>query len=325
MRAPWTGSSTLTTTSGDSATCRGSWGRCSRVSSAPTSRSGATTRSRSIRATSRGAASRSRFTCRPTGRLRASGRRGGVGAGGGRPNRLPPRHRGLRRSARPGRGRGAQGAEPVPAAARHPHAAPLARKRAVPLRRRAGCDERCGAAPRRRAADQVRFRFRAAESSPAQMEDGAAFAEAFPDVPMALAHCGMPEDLTPEGWQARGAWAWKGSPPCPASRSSSRGSAPSFIGSMRPISSARCARPSRSSGRKRCLWGSNFPIEKLWTDYASLLDAFRKVAGPLERGGPGADICGHCTAALSAVTGSRSQLANTGNGEDIRQWRSNAC
>ena len=26
-------------------------------------------------------------------------------------------------------------------------------------------------------------------------------------------------------------------------------------------------------GPRRCLWGSNFPIEKLWTDYASLIAA----------------------------------------------------
>ena len=25
------------------------------------------------------------------------------------------------------------------------------------------------------------------------------------------------------------------------------------------------------SARARCLWGSNFPVEKLWTDYASLM------------------------------------------------------
>jgi predicted TIM-barrel fold metal-dependent hydrolase len=28
-------------------------------------------------------------------------------------------------------------------------------------------------------------------------------------------------------------------------------------------------------GAKRCLYGSNFPIEKLWTDYASLIAAYR--------------------------------------------------
>jgi predicted TIM-barrel fold metal-dependent hydrolase len=28
-------------------------------------------------------------------------------------------------------------------------------------------------------------------------------------------------------------------------------------------------------GAERCLWGSNFPIEKLWTDYGSIVDAIR--------------------------------------------------
>ena len=34
-------------------------------------------------------------------------------------------------------------------------------------------------------------------------------------------------------------------------------------------------------GADRCLWGSNFPIEKLWTSYATLLDAHRQAAGGL--------------------------------------------
>jgi predicted TIM-barrel fold metal-dependent hydrolase len=34
-------------------------------------------------------------------------------------------------------------------------------------------------------------------------------------------------------------------------------------------------------GADRCLWGSNFPIEKLWTSYAALLDAHRRGAGGL--------------------------------------------
>ncbi len=34
-------------------------------------------------------------------------------------------------------------------------------------------------------------------------------------------------------------------------------------------------------GAERCLWGSNFPIEKLWTDYATLLAAHR-AATPAE-------------------------------------------
>jgi predicted TIM-barrel fold metal-dependent hydrolase len=34
-------------------------------------------------------------------------------------------------------------------------------------------------------------------------------------------------------------------------------------------------------GAERCLWGSNFPIEKLWTDYATLFEAHRQAAGGL--------------------------------------------
>lgn len=33
-------------------------------------------------------------------------------------------------------------------------------------------------------------------------------------------------------------------------------------------------------GAGRCLFGSNFPIEKLWTDYTSLADAYRAAAAP---------------------------------------------
>lgn len=34
-------------------------------------------------------------------------------------------------------------------------------------------------------------------------------------------------------------------------------------------------------GPDRCLWGSNFPIEKLWTDYPALLAAHRAAAAEL--------------------------------------------
>jgi len=35
-------------------------------------------------------------------------------------------------------------------------------------------------------------------------------------------------------------------------------------------------------GADRCLFGSNFPIEKLWTSYRELVDAFRAAAAPLQ-------------------------------------------
>jgi predicted TIM-barrel fold metal-dependent hydrolase len=37
----------------------------------------------------------------------------------------------------------------------------------------------------------------------------------------------------------------------------------------------------RIFGARRCLFGSNFPIEKLWTSYGALVDAYRKAAGSL--------------------------------------------
>ena len=36
-------------------------------------------------------------------------------------------------------------------------------------------------------------------------------------------------------------------------------------------------------GADRCLWGSNFPIEKLWTDYATLFETHRQAAGGLSQ------------------------------------------
>jgi predicted TIM-barrel fold metal-dependent hydrolase len=34
-------------------------------------------------------------------------------------------------------------------------------------------------------------------------------------------------------------------------------------------------------GGERCMFGSNFPVEKLWTGYRALVDAFRAAAAPL--------------------------------------------
>jgi predicted TIM-barrel fold metal-dependent hydrolase len=36
-------------------------------------------------------------------------------------------------------------------------------------------------------------------------------------------------------------------------------------------------------GPERCMFGSNFPIEKLWTSYPKLLDAYRAALEPYSR------------------------------------------
>ena len=114
----------------------------------------------------------------------------------------------------------------------------------------------------------------------AQMEDGAAFAEAFPDVPMVLAHCGMPDDLTPEGWRAwRAGMERLAAVPSVSVKLSGLGT---FIHRLDRAHIERTVRETvELFGPQRCLWGSNFPIEKLWTDYASLVDAYREALAHL--------------------------------------------
>ncbi len=114
----------------------------------------------------------------------------------------------------------------------------------------------------------------------AQMEDGAAFAEAFPDVPMVLAHCGMPEDLTPEG---RAAWREGmerlAAVPSVHVKLSGLGT---FIHRLDAAHVERTVRETVALfGPGRCVFGSNFPIEKLWTDYASLTGAYRRALAHL--------------------------------------------
>ena len=109
----------------------------------------------------------------------------------------------------------------------------------------------------------------------AQMEDGAAFAEAFPDVPMVLTHCGMPEDLTPPGWRAwRAGMERLAAVPSVSVKLSGLGT---FIHRLDRAHIERTVRETVELFRpERCLWGSNFPIEKLWTGYASLIGAYRE-------------------------------------------------
>ena len=113
-----------------------------------------------------------------------------------------------------------------------------------------------------------------------QMGDGAAFAEAFPDVPMVLAHCGMPEDLTPGGWHAwREGMERLAAVPSVHVKLSGLGT---FIHRLDQSHIERTVQDTVALfGPERCLWGSNFPIEKLWTDYASLIQAYRRALAHL--------------------------------------------
>ena len=71
-----------------------------------------------------------------------------------------------------------------------------------------------------------------------------------------------------------GAPAWCGWRRVRTSSASSRGSAPSFIATTLRMSPRIVAEALAIFGPDRCLFGSNFPIEKLWTDYRALVDAY---------------------------------------------------
>lgn len=106
-----------------------------------------------------------------------------------------------------------------------------------------------------------------------QMADGARLARDFPDARIVLEHAGMLEDDSPAG---RAAWAEGmrvlAEQPNVAVKLSGLGT---FI--------HRCSAEHIASivdetvalfGAERCMYGSNFPIEKLWTSYRELVAAY---------------------------------------------------
>jgi predicted TIM-barrel fold metal-dependent hydrolase len=113
-----------------------------------------------------------------------------------------------------------------------------------------------------------------------QMEGAAELARACPDVTFILQHAGMLEDLSDAG---RAAWR-KGMgrlarEPNVVSKLSGFGTFihrndAAHIGWL-------ISETVGLFGAERCLFGSNFPIEKLWTDYSSLVSAHRAGAGGL--------------------------------------------
>ncbi|MGH6989744.1 MAG: amidohydrolase family protein [Stellaceae bacterium] len=107
-----------------------------------------------------------------------------------------------------------------------------------------------------------------------QMPAGAALARAFPETIIVLEHAGMPADTSPAG-QA----AWRAGMRLLADcanvhvKLSGLGTFThrAALDEMKPIIRTTVD----LFGADRCLWGSNFPVEKLWTSYADLIATFR--------------------------------------------------
>jgi predicted TIM-barrel fold metal-dependent hydrolase len=113
-----------------------------------------------------------------------------------------------------------------------------------------------------------------------QMPGAAELSDSAPKVTFILQHAGMIEDLSPAGWDEwRKAMRLLASRPNVVSKLSALGT---FIHKNDPAHIAAVVHETIAIfGPERCLFGSNFPVEKLWTQYADLIGAYRKAIEPL--------------------------------------------
>jgi predicted TIM-barrel fold metal-dependent hydrolase len=113
-----------------------------------------------------------------------------------------------------------------------------------------------------------------------QMADAALLAESCPKVVFVLQHAGMLEDLSLAGrseWRA--GMVRLAACTNVTSKLSGLGT---FLHRNDPAHVAGVVHETvRIFGAGRCLFGSNFPIEKLWSSYGSVIEAFRAAVGSL--------------------------------------------
>jgi predicted TIM-barrel fold metal-dependent hydrolase len=114
-----------------------------------------------------------------------------------------------------------------------------------------------------------------------QMAMAAGLAAACPRVSFVLQHAGMLEDLSVTGRDAwREGMAALAACPNVAVKLSGFGT---FIHRNDPTHVSWVTGETLALfGVGRCLWGSNFPIEKLWTGYTALLEAHLRAAAGLD-------------------------------------------
>ena len=113
-----------------------------------------------------------------------------------------------------------------------------------------------------------------------QMKNAARFASDFPEIPMILQHCGMPEDTSKVGMNSwRDGMTRLAERPNVHCKFSGLGTFihrndPNFIADI----TGECIEMFTTD---RCLYGSNFPIEKIWAEYGSIVNAFLKATAEL--------------------------------------------
>jgi predicted TIM-barrel fold metal-dependent hydrolase len=114
---------------------------------------------------------------------------------------------------------------------------------------------------------------------PAQMSDAAALARAYPDVLIILNHAGMPVDRDEEGvglWR-RGMQELAAAPNVVV-KISGLGTVDHdwTVESIRPF----VLQTIEAFGVSRCMFASNFPVDKLFSDFDTLYAAFSEITAP---------------------------------------------
>jgi predicted TIM-barrel fold metal-dependent hydrolase len=113
-----------------------------------------------------------------------------------------------------------------------------------------------------------------------QMRDAAALVRAFPGIPFVLLHAGMLEDLTPGGRAA-----WKEGMRRLADLPNTYVKLSGLGTFIHRVDEAHIADVALQTvawfGAPRCVFGSNYPIEKLWSSYGELVGAYRRALAPL--------------------------------------------
>ena len=114
---------------------------------------------------------------------------------------------------------------------------------------------------------------------PAQMADAAALAHAYPDVPIILNHAGMPVDRDEEGvrlWH-RGMRELAAAPNVVVKISGLDTVDWNWtVETIRPF----VLQTIELFGVSRCMFASNFPVDKLYSDFDALYAAFREITKP---------------------------------------------
>jgi predicted TIM-barrel fold metal-dependent hydrolase len=126
----------------------------------------------------------------------------------------------------------------------------------------------------------------------AQMADGARLARELPEITFVLQHAGMPEDWTPEGRQA-----WREGMRRLAEASNVKTKLSAFGTFNHRVDRNYIAEVVSETiglfGADRCIWGSNFPIEKLWASYKDVLDAMAAALASLSEADRGLILGGN--------------------------------